>query len=336
MGPPVAKVEAQWNLSASPWILSWVEFRTYSIPMRTRFRGLENRQGMLAEGPAGWAEFSPFPEYDHITSLPWLQAAVEAACKPWPEPVRECVPINGIVPAVGDGATAARTAVESGCKTIKIKVAETGETIENDIERIAAIRDALPGVLIRIDANGAWSVKDAIKSIKKLDHVARGLEYVEQPCATVEELAQVRRKVDVPIAADESIRRAADPFRVRDLDAADIAVLKVQPLGGVRACLRIAEQIDMPISVSSAVETSIGLAASVALAAALPDLPYACGIGTAHLLTSDVVAEPLEPVDGSLWPTRPVLDEDAYAKVAASAEVDERWQARLDHVRESL
>lgn len=200
---------------------------------------------------------------------------------------------------------------------------------------MAAIRDALPAALIRIDANGAWNVKDAIKAIKKLDHVAGGLEYVEQPCATVEELAQVRRKVDVPIAADESIRRAADPFRVRDLDAADIAVLKVQPLGGIRACLRIAEQIGMPVSVSSAVETSIGLAASVALAAALPDLPYACGIGTAQLLTSDVT-EPLTPVAGSLFPTRPVLDEEAYAKVAASLEVDERWQARLSHVREML
>lgn len=313
-----------------------MDFRTYSIPMRTRFRGLVNRQGMLAEGPAGWAEFSPFPEYDHLASLPWLQAAMEAATKPWPEPVRDRVPINGIVPAVGDGANAVRIAAESGCATIKLKVAETGETLEHDIERVAAIRDALPHVLIRIDANGAWSVKDAIKAIKKLDQVAGGLEYVEQPCATVEELAQVRRKVDVPIAADESIRRAADPFRVRDLDAADIAILKVQPLGGVRACLRIAEQIGMPVTVSSAVETSIGLSASVALAAALPDLQYACGIGTAHLLTSDVVAEPLTPVGGCLPVTRPVLDEEAFAKVAASDEVDERWQARLKHVQESL
>ncbi|UUI68906.1 o-succinylbenzoate synthase [Aeromicrobium duanguangcaii] len=313
-----------------------MEFRTYSIRMRTRFRGLENRQGMLAEGPAGWAEFSPFPEYDHVASLPWLQAAMEAATKPWPEPVRASVPVNGIVPAVGDGADAARRAVESGCNTIKLKVAEKGETLEDDIERVAAIRDALPHALIRIDANGGWSVKDAVKAIKKLDYIAGGLEYVEQPCATVEELAQVRRKVAVPIAADESIRRAADPFRVRDLDAADVAVLKVQPLGGVRACLRIAEQIGMPVSVSSAVETSIGLAASVALAAALPELPYACGIGTAHLLTSDVVTHPLKPVDGHLYPTRPVLDEEAFALVAAPPETDERWQARLAHVREML
>lgn len=313
-----------------------MEFRTYSIPMRTRFRGLVNRQGMLALGPAGWAEFSPFPEYDHLTCLPWLQAAMEAATKPWPAPVRDSVPVNGIVPAVGGGDDAARIAVESGCATIKLKVAEDGENLEHDIERVAAIRDALPHARIRIDANGAWSVKDAVKAIKRLDQVAGGLEYAEQPCATVEELAEVRRKVDVPIAADESIRRAADPFRVRDLHAADIAILKVQPLGGVRACLRIAEQIGLPVTVSSAVETSIGLAASIALSAALPDLPYACGIGTAHLLTADVVTDPLTPVAGCLPVVRPVLDEAAFAKVAAPAEVDARWQARLEHVWESL
>ncbi len=313
-----------------------MEFRTYSIPMRTRFRGLVNRQGMLALGPAGWAEFSPFPEYDHLTCLPWLQAALEAATKPWPAPVRDSVPVNGIVPAVGGGDDAARIAVESGCATIKLKVAEDGENLEHDIERVAAIRDALPHARIRIDANGAWSVKDAVKAIKRLDQVAGGLEYAEQPCATVEELAEVRRKVDVPIAADESIRRAADPFRVRDLHAADIAILKVQPLGGVRACLRIAEQIGLPVTVSSAVETSIGLAASIALSAALPDLPYACGIGTAHLLTADVVTDPLTPGAGCLPVVRPVLDEAAFARVAAPAEVDARWQARLEHVWESL
>lgn len=313
-----------------------MDFRTYSIPMRTRFRGLDNRQGMLTRGEAGWAEFSPFPEYDHLAALPWLQAAIEAATKPFPAPVRDRVPINGIVPAVGSGENAARIALESGCTTIKLKVAEAGETLAQDIERVAAIRDAMPQAIIRVDANGAWSVKDAVRAIKKLDQVAGGLEYVEQPCPTAEDLREVRKKVDVPIAADESIRRASDPFRVRDLDAADIAILKVQPLGGVRACLRIAEQIGMPVTVSSAVETSIGLTASVALAAALPDLPYACGIGTAHLLTADVVAEPLKPVGGCLPVTRPELDEDAFSRVGASAEVDERWQARLEHVRESL
>ena len=163
------------------------------------------------------------------------------------------------------------------------------------------MRDALgPGGRIRVDANGAWSVSEAVAAVRRLERAAGGLEYVEQPCASVEELAVVRRAVDVPIAADESIRRAADPYRVRDLEAADIAVLKVQPLGGVRACLRIAEDIGLPVVVSSALETSVGIAAGVALAAALPELPYACGLATVRLLEDDVATEPLLPVDGVL------------------------------------
>jgi o-succinylbenzoate synthase len=310
--------------------------RVLSVPMRTRFRGITTREVALVEGPAGWGEWSPFLEYDAAVSAPWLACAREAAAGDWPAPVRDRVPVNVTVPAVGpEQAHAIVTA--GGCTTAKVKVAEPGQGLADDLARLEAVRDAIgPGGAVRVDANGAWDVDAAVTAIAALDRAAGGLEYVEQPVVSVEDLALVRRRVDVRVAADESIRRAADPYRVRDLEAADVAVLKVQPLGGVRACLRIAEQIDMPISVSSAVETSIGLAASVALAAALPDLPYACGIGTAHLLTSDVVAEPLEPVDGSLWPTRPVLDEGAYAKVAAPAEVDERWQARLDHVRESL
>lgn len=292
---------------------------------------------MVTRGPAGWAEFSPFPEYDHLTVIPWLQAAMESACKPWPEAVRDRVPINAIVPGSVTPELAAQMARESGCSTVKLKVADEGQSVDEDAQRIAAIRDEMgSGVKIRIDANGAWGVKDAIKAIKRLDTVAGGLEYVEQPCTGVEELALVRRKVNVPIAADESIRRAADPFRVRDLEAADIAVLKVQPLGGIRACLRIADQIGLPVTVSSAVETSVGLSACVALAAALPDLPYACGIGTAHLLTADVVAHSLVPVDGFLPVGRVEVDEAAFAHVAAPAEVDERWQARLSHVQELI
>lgn len=291
---------------------------------------------MVTQGPAGWGEFSPFPEYDHVTSAPWLQAAIEAARQPWPDPVRDVVPVNGIVPAHGSGEFAASRAVESGCDTIKLKVAQEGETIEHDVERITAIRDALPHAQIRVDANGAWSVREAVRAIARLDKACGGLEYVEQPCETVEELAEVRKKVKVPIAADESIRRAADPFRVRDMRAADIAILKVQPLGGVRSCLRIAEQIDMPVVVSSAVETSIGLAASIALAAALPDLPHACGIATGHLLAADIVADPVRPVDGILKPVRPELDEKLFAAVRASEAAEERWQARLEHVQEVM
>ena len=170
----------------------------------------------------------------------------------------------------------------AGCRTAKVKVAEPGQPESADVERVAAVRDALgPGGRIRVDANGAWDVDTAVRRTRELDRAAGGLEYVEQPCATVEELAAVRRQVDVPVAADESIRRAEDPLRVARLEAADVAVLKVQPIGGVAACLRVAEQIGLPVVVSSALETSVGIAAGLALAAALPELPYACGLATA-------------------------------------------------------
>jgi O-succinylbenzoate synthase len=186
---------------------------------------------------------------------------------------------------------------------------------------------------VRVDANGGWDVDEAVGAVRLLDGAAGGLEYVEQPCATVEELAAVRRAVDVPIAADESIRRAADPYRVRDLEAADVAVLKVQPLGGVRACLRIAEDIGLPVVVSSALETSVGIAAGVALAAALPELPYACGLATVQLLTDDVVTVPLLPVDGALPVGRPVVDEAALERLAAAPDRVAHWEARLAEVR---
>jgi o-succinylbenzoate synthase len=210
-------------------------------------------------------------------------------------------------------------------------VGEPGQRLADDQARLEAVRDALgPGGLVRIDANGGWSVDDAVAAIPVLDRAAGGLEYVEQPVATVEDLARVRRSVDVPIAADESIRRADDPYRVRDLEAADIAVLKVQPLGGVRACLRIAEDIGLPVVVSSALETSVGIAAGVALAAALPELRHACGLATVQLLAGDVVDDPLLPVDGMLRVGRPTVSAALLDRWAASAARTEHWGRRLD------
>lgn len=310
-----------------------MQFLTYSIAMPTRFRGITRREGMLLEGSAGWAEFSPFLDYDAEQSAPWLVAALDSAEHEWPAPVRTQIPVNCTVPAVGPD-KAADIVRRSGCGTAKVKVAEKGQTIAADIERVEAVRDAIgPAGSVRIDANGAWSVDAAVSAIAALNIAAHGLEYVEQPCAAVEDLATVRRRVDVPIAADESIRRAADPFRVVELEAADIAVLKVAPLGGVRACLDIAEKIGLPIVVSSAVESSIGLAAGLALAAALPDLPYACGLATTSLLDGDVVAEPLAPVGGFLPVGRQSLDPEAYQAVAADEQTDARWKARLESVR---
>ena len=301
----------------------------FSVPMTTRFRGITVREGMLVRGPAGWGEFSPFLEYDAQVAVPWLACALEAAQTGWPEPVRDRVPVNVTVPAVGPERAHAIVRA-GGCTTAKVKVAEHGQSLAEAEERLRAVRDALgPEGRVRVDANGAWSVDDAVAAVRALDRAAGGLEYVEQPCRDVEELAHVRRRVDVPIAADESIRRAADPYRVRDLEAADIAVLKVQPLGGVRACLRIAEDIGLPVVVSSALETSVGIAAGVALAAALPELPFACGLATVQLLTNDVVDSPLVPHDGEMPVVRPAVDPAAVGRLRADADRTSVWEARL-------
>ena len=302
----------------------------YSIPLRTRFRGLTVREGVLVEGVEGWGEFSPFLEYDDATAAPWLDCALEAAEHGWPEQLRTRIPVNVTVPACSPERAHAIVLASAGCRTAKVKVAEAGQDPGEDEARLEAVRDALgAGGLIRVDANGGWSVDQATARIPVLERAAGGLEYVEQPVASVEDLALVRRRVAVPIAADESIRRAADPYRVRDLEAADIAVLKVQPLGGVRACLRIAEDIGLPVVVSSAIESSIGIAAGLALAAALPELPYACGLATVQLLDGDVVAEPLLPVDGALPVRRPVVDRTRFPAVAASPERQRHWEHRM-------
>jgi O-succinylbenzoate synthase len=303
---------------------------TYSIGLKNKFRGITVREGMLFEGPAGWAEWSPFLDYDDATCVSWLRAAREAAVDGWPAPVRSAVPVNCTVPAVAP-AKAAEIVRASGCGTAKVKVAEPGQTLADDLARVEAVRDAIGSGRVRIDANGGWSVDEAVRSLQQLSRF--DLEYVEQPCATVEELAAVRRRIDVPVAADESIRRAEDPMLVKKLEAADIAVLKVQPIGGVRACLDIAEQLGLPVVVSSALETSVGIAAGVALAAALPELPYACGLATVSMFTSEVVAEPLLPVDGVLTVKRvqpdPALLEAARADAARTAV----WEERMARVQ---
>jgi o-succinylbenzoate synthase len=289
--------------------------RAFAIPMRTKFRGITVREGALIEGPAGWGEFSPFAEYGPAESARWPASAANSATTRWPAPVRGSVPVNVTVPAVGPE-RAYEIVAGSGCRTAKVKVAERGQREDEDIERVAAVRDALdaagPGGRIRVDANGGWSVEEAARLLRQLARY--GLEYAEQPCATLDELARLRRRVDIPIAADESIRKAEDPLKVRAAGAADIVMVKVQPLGGVRAALRVAEACGLPVVVSSAVDTSVGLAAGVALAAALPALPYACGLATMSLLAGDVTAAPLAEAGGELPVRRPSVDEAALAQ----------------------
>jgi len=309
---------------------STVDIRVFSIPMRTRFRGIGVREGVLLRGPAGWGEFSPFLDYGPPVTARWWAAACEAAYDGWPAPLRDLIPVNVTVPAVGPDEAARIVRDSAGCKTAKVKVAEPGQSLADDLDRVAAVRGELgAGGRIRVDANAAWDVDAAVRAIQALDRF--GLEYVEQPCATLAELAAVRRRVDVPLAADESVRTAADPLRIAGLAAADIVVLKVQPLGGVRRALAVAEACGLPVVVSSALETSVGIAAGLALAAALPELPYACGLATVQLLTRDLCSQPLLPVDGAL-PVRRV-EPDLLDAVLADAETEALWRQRVRAAR---
>lgn len=308
----------------------------YSIPMRNRFRGITVRHGVLLEGAAGWGEFCAFEDYSDAESAPWLACALESAERGWPAPVRDRVPVNCTVPVVSPERAHAIVAA-SGCSTAKVKVADPGTPLRDDLDRVAAVRDALgPSGAVRVDANAAWDVDTAVAAIRELDRAAGGLEYVEQPCRSVGELAAVRRRVDVRIAADESIRRAEDPLTVAVAGAADVAVIKVAPLGGVRRALAVAEACGLPCVVSSAVETSVGLAAGLALAGALPELGFACGLGTLSLLDGDVTTGSLRPVDG--WLPVPVRapEPDRFAAHEADEETAVRWLDRLGRVRDVL
>ncbi|HEY7814486.1 MAG TPA: o-succinylbenzoate synthase [Nakamurella sp.] len=306
--------------------------RVFALPMVHRFRGVTVREGVLLCGPAGWGEFAPFRDYPDEQCRPWLRAAIESATTGWPEPRRTRVPVNVIVPVI-DPSRAAELVAASGCRTAKLKVADPGLDLAADLARVAAVRRALGAAgRIRVDANGAWTVAEAVDAIARLDEAAAGLEYVEQPCRTLAELARVKAQVRPKIAADESIRRADDPAAVRLADAADVAVVKVAPLGGVRAALDLAAAAGVPAVVSSAVDSAVGLAAGVALAAALPELPYACGLGTGVLLAADVSADPPRPIGGFLDVCARAPDPDLIERVAADADRTAYWMDRLRRV----
>ena len=282
------------------------------LPLRVPLGGLGFRDVTLLEGPAGWGEFSPLLGYP-CDPRRCEEAAREAAFVEWPAPNRAEVAVNALVPAVGaDGAAElAAEAMTAGMTTVKVKVGDG--SLDEDAGRVAAVRAAVgPGGRIRLDANGAWDVDTAVAAIERL--AGFDLELVEQPVAELEDLARVRRRVAVPVAADESLRGLDDARRLAALDAADAVVVKVQPLGGVRAALQVIEAAGVPAIVSSLYETSIGLAAGLALAAALPELPYACGLGTGTLLAGDVVADPLIPQAGVLAVRRPEPDPSLLAR----------------------
>ncbi len=311
--------------SASPPLVELLDgLRVVSIPMRVRFRGVTVREAALVRGPQGWGEFAPFPEYDDAESSRWLAAAIEASWLGWPEPLRTSIPVNATVPAVPATEVASILQRYDGCTTAKVKVAELGQQLQDDVDRVAAVRDVMGSeARIRVDANGGWSVAEATDALTRL--AAYGLEYAEQPCAKVEELvslrvALARNGIDVLVAADESIRKSSDPMRVVREQAADVIVIKVAPLGGVQAALDIAQECGLPTVVSSALDTSVGIRAGLALAAALPDLPFACGLSTVELMAGDVTHDSLVPLDGSI----------ALRDLTIDMELLDHWQAAED------
>lgn len=295
-----------------------------ALPMRVRFRGVTVREVALFDGPAGWGEFGAFLEYRPPEAAQWLAAAIESAYRPAPAPVRALIPVNATVPAVEPARVPEVLSRFPGARTAKVKVAEPGQTLADDVARVDAVRALVPTV--RVDANGGWTVPEAVEAAAALGE----LEYIEQPCATVEELAAVRARVGVPIAADESIRKVADPFRVAAAGAADIAVVKVAPLGGVAPLLDIAARIGMPVVVSSALDSAVGMMRGLLAAGCLPELPHACGLGTGGLFVEDV-APAAVPVDGHL-PVGPVVPDPA--RLAALAVPAQRRQWWIDRVRE--
>lgn len=303
--------------------------------MRVKFRGIMERETLILRGPLGWGEFCPFPEYDDDESSRWLAAALEAGWIGFPTPLRDSIQVNATVPAVPAERVPEILARFGRVDAVKIKVAERGQSLGDDLGRVRAVREALPEAAIRVDANGGWDVGQAAEALGKLS--ALGLEYAEQPVPTIEGLAEVRRRLSdagtpVLIAADESVRKEEDPLRVARAGAADLIVVKVAPLGGVRRALEIVEQAGLPAVVSSALDTSVGIRAGLALAAALPALPYACGLGTVSLFTSDITLDPLVADDGAIHVREAVADPGLLEQYAASAERREWWLERLGRV----
>ncbi|KAA8970220.1 o-succinylbenzoate synthase [Mycobacterium sp.] len=290
------------------------------LPMRVRFRGITSRELALIDGPAGWGEFGAFVEYGPAEAAAWLASALEAAYRPLPPARRDRIPVNATVPAVAPAQVPEVLARFPGARTAKVKVAEPGQTLADDVARVEAVRAQIPTV--RVDANGGWTVTQAEQAVAALS-AAGPLEYIEQPCATVDELAELRRRIDTPVAADESIRKADDPLRVARAGAADVAVLKVAPLGGVAALLQVAARIGIPVVVSSALDSAVGIAAGLRAAAALPDLRHACGLATGGLFADDV-APPAVPVDGDL-PVAVVTPDPARLQALAAPPERRRW-----------
>ncbi|MEX1078191.1 MAG: o-succinylbenzoate synthase [Homoserinimonas sp.] len=305
--------------------------RVVSLPLTTRFRGVDAREAVLFEGPEGWSEFSPFTEYPDDEAVAWLAAAIDFGWAPLPALVRDTILVNATLPAVAADRVASVLDRFSGCRTVKVKVAEPSQTLPEDVARVRAARNYLgPDGRLRVDANGGWTMDEAERAVHAFAEF--DLEYVEQPCATVEELVELRRRIrylDIPIAADESVRKAADPLAVARAGAADLLVVKAQPLGGIATALRLVADAGLPAVVSSALETSVGISMGAHLAAALPSLGFDCGLGTAALLAADVTDAPLLPVGGSIPVRRVDVSESLLQHHAAAPDRTAWWLERI-------
>jgi O-succinylbenzoate synthase len=306
--------------------------RVVSLPLSTRFRSIELREALLVEGPRGWSEFSPFIEYEDSEAVAWLAATIDFGWAASAPLVRESVSVNATMPAVEAARVPEILARFGACRTVKVKVAEPGQILSDDVARVSAVREAI-GVegRIRVDANGAWNLDEAEHAIHAL--AGFDLEYVEQPCRDVEELAEIRRRVKymgIPIAADESVRKAEDPLAVARAGAADILVIKAQPLGGITAALKLVAEAGLPVVVSSALDTSIGISMGLHLAGAIPTLEFDCGLATASLLAADVTRDPFTVDAGSLTVRRVTPDAALLDTHAASADRTLWWLARLE------
>ena len=272
--------------------------RVITIPTTTNFRGINHREIALFKGEQGWAEFSPFLEYDDQECVPWLECAIEAATMPTPTLHRSRIAMNGTIPAINDRKKIEEfVALYPGVKTFKIKI---GDNLSEDVARIAWVRSLNRKTAIRVDVNGNWSVEEALRNLYAIYEEVGALEYVEQPCRTVDELRELKNKIRIPlkIAGDEVLRKAKDPFSVNLEGAVDYLMLKVQPLGGIRRAMELAKHHKLPVIVSSALESAVGISYGLKLAAALPTLDFACGLATASLLSNNVGDLPV--IDGSI------------------------------------
>ena len=313
--------------------------KAFALPLTMKFRATKIRQGLVFEGTDGWGEFAPFDNYDDQISGRWLAGSLEQAFTQWPDPIRSSVPINAIIPAVDPTAAAAltfRAVVESGMTTLKVKVAEPGQSVEEDLARLEAIRLQLSDlgvadVNIRIDVNGGWTANEAISLINKYEIAAGGLDYVEQPCASLAECAQVKKETSVRIAVDEGLRLAKliDPAALRN--SADVLVVKSIPMGGVQKSLAAINEVGLPVVVSGSLDTSIGLASGLQLAASVSDLAGACGLGTGLLFEKDLVTSPLIPRDGQIYVAKPIPDTALLAEANNAVSVTEQkaWAERM-------